>query len=149
MSKDWFSVSNLARLLTVKAGTEGATLIMPEPDEKPLFQPLSSSSSQFTPLPSLLLPPPHSSRRSNGHATPSKEGIEVLGVLRGRLFKAESTRSWTPLGSGDMELSIVQKKGEPFLTFFLTVGSNEVEVRSSIASSCDAVVGCTMSVIRG
>ena len=60
----------------------------------------------------------------------------MLGVLQGRLFKAEPTKSWTPLGTGDVELSIVQKKGEPFLTFFLTVGSNGAEVRRSTASAC-------------
>lgn len=65
---------------------------------------------------------------------PSKGGIEVLGVLQGRLFKAEPTKSWAPLGTGDVELTIVQKKGEPFLTFFLTVGSNGVEVRRSTTS---------------
>ena len=59
-------------------------------------------------------------------------------MLQGRLFKAEPSKSWTPLGTGDAELSIVQKKGEAFLTFFLTVGSSGVEVRRSTASSSDA-----------
>lgn len=106
----------------------------------PYFNPFNPHHPNLPLSPPPLLPPLHSSRRSNGHATPNKEGIEVLGVLQGRLFKAEPTRSWTPLASGDVELSIVQKKGEPFLTFFLTVGSDGVEVRSSTASSCDAVL---------
>lgn len=99
-----------------------------------LQQPLWPSPQLTSPPP----PVPYSSRPSNGHAPSSNGNIEVLGVLQGRLFKAEPSKSWTPLGTGDAELSIVQKKGEAFLTFFLTVGSNGVEVSRSTASSSDA-----------
>ena len=109
-----------------------------------LPSPLMSPHPPSPPLPSSPSPFLCSTYASNGHATPSKGGLEVLGVLHGRLFVATPSKSFTQIGGGDVELSIVQNKGEAFLTFFLTVQANGKEVSgpSACVWPCVCVLHC-------